>query len=278
MAAALSQSDIQRYKDDGFVVVRGVFDAAAVADLRAASDELLRQARDIADDAFRGVTYFNIHRNADPFAKNIADVPPVKGMLRRVTYPYAASPVFDRYRTHPGLIAAVGSLLGDDIVQIVNQVNFNPPGIGVGWGWHQDYRFRKPGIEDMLNNFVQCILAIDLCSPFTGGVRFIPRSDRLGGLKLDTDVENAESHFDAATAVTPEMQPGDAVLFNPYVIHGSTANKSPHSRRVYINGYARAQASAIGMPVRRAGRIVAAVEGVMEYERDQAKLPLASKY
>lgn len=273
----LSDEQVQRFREDGYAIARGVFSDAEILEVRAACDELVRRALDFQDDTFVGVTFFNIHRNANPFARDIQNATVIPGQIRRVTYPYALSPTLDRYRTHPKLLRTVATILGPDLKQIVNQVNFNPPGSGQGWGWHQDYRFRKAGIPNLVQDFVQTIFAIDLCSPFTGGLRLVPKSHNLGDLKLDLDNENAESFFDASKAVSPELAPGDVILFNSHVIHGSTANKSPNQRRVYINGYARASAS-IGMPVLKNGVPVPSASGKMEYEGDQEKLPKASKY
>lgn len=273
----LTEEQVRRYREEGYAIARGVFNEAEIAEVRAGCDELMRRAIDFQDDTFVGVTFFNIHRNANPFAKDIQNATVIPGQIRRVTYPYAISPTFDRYRSHPRLLSAVAAILGPDLKQIVNQVNFNPPGSGTGWGWHQDYRFRKAGIPSLVDDFVQTIFAIDLCSTFTGGIRLVPKSHELGDLKLDLDNENAESYFDASRAVTPELQPGDVILFNSHVIHGSTANRSTHPRRVYINGYARATAT-IGMPVMKGGTPISTASGKMEYEGDQEKLPKASKY
>jgi ectoine hydroxylase-related dioxygenase (phytanoyl-CoA dioxygenase family) len=277
MDSLLTPDQIAAYRDTGYAVARGVVSPAELAELRAAADQIVAMAKDFADDTFVGVTFFNIFRKADPFAKNIAEAERVPGLIRRVTYPYAVSETLNRYRAHPRLLGVVASLLGPDVKQIVNQLNFNPPHAGTGWGWHQDYRFRKAGIGDLVQDFVQTILAIDLCSTVTGGIRLIPRSHLLGDLKLDVDNENAESYFDAKLAVTPELAPGDVVLFNSHVIHGSTPNKSPHQRRVYINGYARGT-SKIGMPVLTGGVPTSRVVGKMEYEGDVETLPKASKY
>jgi hypothetical protein len=273
----LSPAQISAYRDEGFVIVRGVVGESELAELRRGADELCTLAKGFADDTFVGLTFFNIFRKADPFAKNIREAEVVPGLIRRVTYPYALSEIFNRYRAHPRLLAAVAALLGPDLKQIVNQVNFNPPQSGTGWGWHQDYRFRKAGIPHLVQDFVQTILAIDLCSSVTGGIRLVPKSFRLGDLKLDSDNENAESYFDATQAVSPELHPGDVLLFNSHVIHGSTPNSSPNQRRVYINGYARATAT-IGMPVLVAGVPTSAKVGKMEYEGDLELLPKASKY
>lgn len=277
LGTGLTDAQIAQYRRDGYVVVRHVIATHEVFALRAACDALEDIARDYAHDEFIGATFFALHRDANPFAKGIEQLPPVKGLLRRVTYPYAVNATLDAFRTHPRLLGALRSLLGDDVVQVVNQVNFNPAASGAGWGWHQDYRFRKAGLIDPVNEFVQSLLAIDTCSLYTGGLRIVPRSHELGPLALDTDNENAERHFDASRAITPEMAPGDVILFNPYIIHGSTANLSPSPRRVYINGYARAGIP-YGMPVLVAGVADPAARGRMEYEGDRDILPKASKY
>lgn len=274
----LSQAQIQQYHEEGYTIARGVLGAADVAEVADGCDELRDMARRFTQDEFVGVTYFNLLRDCDPFDKKINDVPQIHGVVRRVTYPYGVSKTLNRYRTHPSLLAAVQSLLGPDLVQIVNQVNFNHPGGSSGWGWHQDYRFRKPGLDELQTSFVQCLMAVDRCSQETGGLRIIPGSFRLGGLSLDADIENAENRFDASIAVTPVLEPGDVILFNAFLIHGSTANRSDRQRRVYINGYARRAQCIHGIPVMSGGRIIQEPRGFMEYEQDQAKLPLASKY
>ena len=41
-------------------------------------------------------------------------------------------------------------------------------------------------------------------------------------------------------AIQLVLDPGDLVLWNPYLVHGSGPNRSDHLRRFYINGYVRA--------------------------------------
>jgi hypothetical protein len=36
------------------------------------------------------------------------------------------------------------------------------------------------------------------------------------------------------------LEPGDLALWNPYLVHASGLNSSSHRRRLYINGYIRA--------------------------------------
>jgi ectoine hydroxylase-related dioxygenase (phytanoyl-CoA dioxygenase family) len=37
------------------------------------------------------------------------------------------------------------------------------------------------------------------------------------------------------------LEPGDLALWSPYLVHGSGTNSSDHRRRLYINGYVRAE-------------------------------------
>jgi hypothetical protein len=42
-------------------------------------------------------------------------------------------------------------------------------------------------------------------------------------------------------AIDVSLEPGDLALWSPYLVHGSGANRSNHRRRLYINGYVRAE-------------------------------------
>lgn len=262
----------------GYGIVKQVFTIDEVEQLRSACDELCEMAKDFHTDQFIDQSFFNLHRNCDPFAKDLEAHPQITGELRRVSYPYRVSKIFNFMRQNPKLLEHVQILLGPDLNQIVNQVNFNPPKQGTGWGWHQDYRFRKAGIEDMRNNFVQTITAIDPCSPINGGLRLIPESDQLGHLQLDKEHDQIKKYVDESKAIAPELQPGDVVFFNPFIVHGSLPNLSNQLRRVYINGYANAHTSTIGKPVLRDGSVVFDDQSPMEYEFAPQILEKSSKY
>jgi hypothetical protein len=44
-----------------------------------------------------------------------------------------------------------------------------------------------------------------------------------------------------ADAIDVVLNPGDLALWNPFLVHGSGPNHSDHRRRLYINGYVRAE-------------------------------------
>jgi ectoine hydroxylase-related dioxygenase (phytanoyl-CoA dioxygenase family) len=41
-------------------------------------------------------------------------------------------------------------------------------------------------------------------------------------------------------AIDVVLEPGDFAMWSPYLVHGSGTNSSNHKRRLYINGYVRA--------------------------------------
>lgn len=274
----LTAEDIKSYRDNGYLVVRNIFTSSEVEELARACDDLVEKTKDLDNDTFINETFVQLFRPCNPFDNKAERMAPVKGSIRRATYPYSMSETFNKYRTQERLMEIVKSLLGHDVVQIVNQVNFNPPGQGTGWGWHQDYRFRKEGIQDFVNDYVQCLTAIDPVTSENGGLRLIPKSSQLGGLKLDIEQDTAEEQFDVTTSITPQLNPGDVVMFNTYTIHSSTANKSDKQRRVFINGYAKDANMGHGIPVLQNGKVTTEAKGYMEFEPNKEKLPLASKY
>jgi ectoine hydroxylase-related dioxygenase (phytanoyl-CoA dioxygenase family) len=82
-------------------------------------------------------------------------------------------------------------------------------------------------------------------------MRFLPRTHLAGDLDLDTSTEvlgNAMADdVLVAAGLSPDdaidlvLAPGDLALWNPYLVHGSGSNRSNHQRRLYINGYVRAE-------------------------------------
>jgi hypothetical protein len=97
-------------------------------------------------------------------------------------------------------------------------------------------------------------------------MRFIPGSHRNGGLDLETPREVLgvalnDSVLEAAglsaeDAVEVALDPGDVALWSPFLVHGSGINRSGHQRRLYVNGYVRAEDCDRGEWAFRGGRPV----------------------
>jgi ectoine hydroxylase-related dioxygenase (phytanoyl-CoA dioxygenase family) len=151
------------------------------------------------------------------------------------------------------MLEIVRPLLGSDIKQIINQMHWKPPGAAaVEFGFHQDIRFRRPrnAYRDAATSYVQTGIAVDPHRRENGAMVFYPGSHRLGELALpdgrvmDTPLREDDLTrigLDPARAVFVELDPGDVAFWNLYMVHGSGPNRATIDRRLYINGYVKAE-------------------------------------
>lgn len=234
--------DIQQFAADGYAIVRGFFTAQEIAALAAATDQLHAE----------GVAHGRKFRHGNLFY-NVAPDPKGEPQVRMVQWPSYHQPVLNAVRTDPRFAELLAPLLGADLKQIINQVHWKAPGSRGDFAWHQDSRFRKPdhAYRNLGTSYTQTGLAIDPHNPASGGMRFLPGSHVHGPLDLDTSSEVlgaamtddalARAGLSADDVVELVLEPGDLALWSPYLVHGSGANRSDHRRRLYINGYVRAE-------------------------------------
>lgn len=179
-----------------------------------------------------------------------ADGAPMVRMAQWISY---HQPVLNQVRLDRRIAALLEPLIGRNLKQIINQIHWKPPGASNDFAWHQDSRFREPreAFRNLGDSYVQTGLALDPHTPESGCLRFVPGSHARGTLDLDNSVEvlgTAMSDdvleaagLSAAAVVDLVLEPGDFALWSPYLVHGSGENMSDHRRRLYINGYVRAE-------------------------------------
>jgi hypothetical protein len=222
---------VRRELDErGFAVVRGLVPPDEVAALAAAFDDLLALARTLPGPTDVDGARFVV--DAEPFR------------LHRVVWCGGASPVIARYGADPRFVRLAVDVLGvDPVSQLIQQAHFKLPGDGVGFGWHQDASNRRYGSPEWLDvdgrgSFVQMGLAIDPMSADNGGLRFLPGSHREGFVADPLTGALPPGFVDESRVVDPVLEPGDLVLFGPFVAHGSGPNQGAIPRRLFLQGYA----------------------------------------
>ncbi|WP_168355937.1 phytanoyl-CoA dioxygenase family protein [Sphingomonas gei] len=233
---------VAKFRRDGYAVLRGFFVPAEVAEIGAAIDQIHAE----------GVAHGRSFRHGNLFY-NVVPGPDGAPLVRMVQWPSYHQPLLERVRRDPRFVAMLDPLIGGDIKQIINQLHWKAPG-GIGdFAWHQDSRFRKPDAHyrNLGTSYVQTGLAIDSHTPRSGCMRFLPRTHLAGDIDLDTASEvlgNAMADdvllaagLSAEDAIDLVLEPGDLALWNPYLVHGSGTNRADHQRRLYINGYVRAE-------------------------------------
>ncbi len=205
-AGALTQSDLERYREDGYVVPDFRFSSGAVEQLGA---ELM------------------LLNDATPELRNIA-----------LTNPHLRpSPVDGRYGKllpyclDPGLLDLVEAIEGPDLLLWTTDLFHRPAGHGVPTAWHQDDEYWP--IEPM--GATTAWVAITPCRKANGCLRVIPGSHRRRALHRVDDSgafpRNLDpDSFDEADAVDVELEPGQLMLFHALLVHGSWPNTSSQPR------------------------------------------------
>lgn len=157
-------------------------------------------------------------------------------------------------------LAAAGE---HSLYQIINQAHFKAPRDGVDFPWHQDSinrGYHTGRFADVHGNrsYVNIAVAVDPETPENGPLSVYAGSHKRGHLQTSSAPRQGQFDWDfpreaglsELTRVTPLLQPGDAIAFGMYVVHGSRSNTdSSHWRRAFINGFA--WPSAVDSPERQ---------------------------
>ncbi|HJP32034.1 MAG: phytanoyl-CoA dioxygenase family protein [Candidatus Latescibacteria bacterium] len=237
----LTTDDVSAFYEQGFVVLRQVFEAADIAEMSAACDRLKEMAQPLSGSVMHEGANFVVDQ-AQVDGRQVA-------RIRRISWCGGADQTLLDYGADRRLLAMAATLLGsDEMNQLINQVHYKEPGDTVQFPLHQDSTHRGHGTdgwEDVngRGSYVQTATLIDPMTAENGPLIFVPGSYRQGHLGLPHSLEEWPEHIDLGGAVTITGDPGDVVVFGPYTLHGSRPNLSTLSRRVFINGYAYPGAS-----------------------------------
>lgn len=223
--AGVTEADIETYRADGVVCLRGLLDAHWIEHLRAAIEGALAapagstNARDLARESGKSGRFHNessLWRNHPGFLAFIADSP---------------------------IAAAVARLTGSATVALYNDhLLVKEPGTDAPTPWHQDGTyFRIQG-----DQIASVWIGLDPVTRATGAMSFVKGSHRWNQMfkpRTFTTGEDRESAaFDGTLpdidadperypTVCYEMEPGDVTVHHALTIHGSLGNASPTLRR-----------------------------------------------
>ncbi|MEM7077942.1 MAG: phytanoyl-CoA dioxygenase family protein [Pseudomonadota bacterium] len=229
----MSQQQIDDYFTQGYLVLRELIDAAFLERLDA-----------------RFLEYVEGRRALPEAMKIMQDVMVVKQAVAAPTPVHAVNKLlclendevlFD-FARHPDLVAAVRSLLGDELYSLSSNVFNKPPGVDGRHPMHQDLRYFRLAPADRIVGVWTAMLP---ARRETGCLAVLPGSHRLGLLEHrlpDWEYVNhgfyALPDVDRSARVHVELEPGDTLLFHPLLIHGSGHNRSGAFRRAISIHYA----------------------------------------
>ncbi|MEV5608283.1 phytanoyl-CoA dioxygenase family protein [Streptomyces sp. NPDC052225] len=220
----------EAFAEQGYVVLRALFDADEIAALRGRFDALPAQGPrpglfepdpDAADPLRRWPRVMHPHR-FDPLARGVLLDARLRGVLR--------------------------ALLGEEPLAAQSMFYFKPPGAR-GQALHQDnfYLRVEPGT---------CVAAWLACEPIdrdNGGLEVVPGTHRMDLFcpeEADPEVSFAREYVPPPPGLAPvpvDLSPGDVLFFNGSLVHGSGPNRTADRfRRSFICHYVGESARSIG--------------------------------
>lgn len=213
----LSEAQVERFREQGFIVLEGVLDRAEIT----AYGEAIRAV---------AMAHFRARGLAASFGG---------AFLQQLNLRYCSDAVRS-FVLSPRFGRIASRLLGAPAVRLYHeQALFKPPG-GIDSHWHQD-QFYFP-FDDTFTLGMWMPL-VD-CSPDMGPLRFIAGSHKYGNLEGMSISEESKHFFDDFAAreglqvvQVPGLRAGDCSLHLGWTVHGAPANRSDKMREAMTANY-----------------------------------------
>src|SRR5262245_43885495 len=219
-SGVLDSEQVAQYREDGFVVVRGVFSASRVAELEAEAYRLHDRTDLIDTNNIR----CRWQDDADTKECRFDCFDPVIDL----------SAGCERVARDPRLLEIVGTLYGEPACLFKDKLIFKAPGT-LGYDLHQDYISLKSFPE----TFLTAIVAIDPADARSGATEVFPGYHKQGCLAPRDGMYHqlSDEMVDLSSGVVLELAPGDVAIFSGYTPHRSAANRSTCWRRLLYLSY-----------------------------------------
>jgi ectoine hydroxylase len=235
----LRPQQLDRLAADGFLILPGLFSADEVDVLRRPLERLF----------------------AEDSPANFKEKE--SGLVRTAMGLHLRDEAYARMVRHPRLLKPAMQVLGDELYIQQVKVNAKLAFSGEVWQWHYDFatHHNEDGVPEPLALNLHVLL--DDVNEFNGPLVFIAGSHRGGPVpaSLDTvttsyplwcvDNDTVTRLVAEGAMISAHGPAGTAMIFGDAVVHGSPANMSPWSRRIYsliVNPVANAYTKPDGRP------------------------------
>lgn len=215
----LTDEQVQTFHDDGFLVLRGAFNATDMADISKWSDEMLKRP----EESGKHWVYHEKSLKGDgrDLVGRIENIAPFHAGFKELTQ---------------ALAVPVGQLLGEKAALFKEKINFKMPG-GDGFKPHQD---SQAGWDVYADFFISALVSIDAATLENGCLELCAGHHQEGLFRSWEPL--TEKDMKGMDFVACPTAPGDVVFFDCYAPHQSEPNMSDSVRRIYYATYNRASA------------------------------------
>ena len=234
-AGLLSASQRRDYEEQGFLVLRGFFEAAELETWKQRLTALVDGTVELPDGML-------VMRDV-MVAKGFVDPATPLEAIAKIQDFHNDPVLFGGYAKHEKLLDWVTDFIGPDIKMIHNMLINKPPNVDGRHPLHQDLLYFPFRPADRI---IATWTALEACTRENGCLVVVPGSHK-GELLAHEDpgwdhvnlayfgAKGVGAHKDR---VHLEMDPGDIVFFHPILLHGSGQNRSSGFRRAISSHYA----------------------------------------
>ncbi|HLK14588.1 MAG TPA: phytanoyl-CoA dioxygenase family protein [Fimbriimonadaceae bacterium] len=227
MRHQISDDQVSRYQENGFLVIEGFLDPAELKDWRTQVTEAVEQRLEAAKT---DRTHTNVSDDPDDFYSQVF----LQCLKLADTHPGVR-----RLMTDPRLGEAAAKLAGVDGIRIWHdQALFKPP-FGNPTGWHLDNPYWSFSSRDSTSIWV----ALDDATVGNGCMWYLPgthKTAKFEGAGIGANMADLFKKYPEWMAIEPVACPckaGSAVFHNGLTAHGAGANMTNRPRRAMTCAY-----------------------------------------
>ncbi len=209
----LSDDQVRQFSQDGYLIVRALFDAEEM--------DIIRRAAKM-DQAFRA----HAHDLKDGEG----------GIAKLVLWNRAGEDLYGTVARSERVVDAMEKLLGDEVYHYHSKMSIKEPRTGGAWAWHQDYGYWYQN-GCLFPDMASVMIAVDPNTRENGCMQLLKGSNRMGrvehgryGEQTGADPERVDAATKVLELVYAELLPGDALFFHSNTLHRSDQNRSEHPR------------------------------------------------
>ena len=206
----LTDDDVQSFDENGYLVLRNRIPADLLARLQAAATTWMADGREISQDDPAAIDYHYANRS-------------IGRVMFRVDYVHNKGQAASlELLGSPAVLGIAESLAGSNFVPTYESLVFKNEGDGAAIEWHQD------AVHPRNYRVFNVDVYLDASRIGQGALRVAPGSHR-----QPVDICDLKDTYgwDAPGVVQVEMEPGDVLVHDVMVVHGSEAVTGNKLRR-----------------------------------------------
>jgi phytanoyl-CoA hydroxylase len=237
---SLTSDQIHFFQAKGFLVLRNALCSDELQLLQNETHNLIAKITNGSDYWFNDeipVNWYKLHPNAlrdteyNHNDQSLNQTNVKKGVPFRIEYPLDKSDACKILLGHSFVLNAIKTLISPNFIPTWDSLVFKYPGDGVPIKWHRDASAAS----------VDATPAIDVGfyldeanATFDNCLYVVPGSHHWNDTLASSMIEYLiDGGFKKVGAVPVEVQPGDVIMHNILILHGSPACRSPLRRTIY---------------------------------------------